>query len=404
MFDTKSPDSSSSTLRLGLLLAALVWAMAAASYALAAEPGWSLAVGTATAAPQTAVELPIALTSGSAPVSAIAFSLEFDSTKLVLDADPKLGSKVEIPAPTRFISSSWVGDEAGTIGVAVYDGTRPIGTLEDGTIAKVRFRVLAGASGFAAVRVSRSRPFSAAGERGEPLEGTIADGGIAIAASSGASLPIAGAVSPGDSPDALPREEAPRVDERHVYVIPLAAGSSLIVHNRSDSAAAMSIALLGDEALSVDIRVPAGATQTWDDPAWRLFGVTSSSGAIVVEAAHDGIMVARAEAAGAPEVAPPAGSDDALLLDVEAGVPHLIAIANVATSPARFALETRDAAGALLDIRYADVAPRSVAAVPVKPVASLGGTLLIRSLDGAPYAAWDSARDATGLTHLRFAR
>ncbi|HSN68366.1 MAG TPA: cohesin domain-containing protein, partial [Thermoanaerobaculia bacterium] len=164
-------DPSTPTLRLGFLLAALVMVMAAANSALAAEGRWALAIGTATAAPQTAVEIPVVLSTNGARVSAIAFSVDFDASKLALDADPTLGSKVEIPAPTKFTSSSWVGTEAGAIGVAVYDRTRPIGVLADGTIARIRFRVLQGASGFAPVRVSLTKPYSAAGPSGEPLEG-----------------------------------------------------------------------------------------------------------------------------------------------------------------------------------------------------------------------------------------
>jgi hypothetical protein len=71
--------------------------MAAASYALAAEPRWSLAVGAAPAAPETAVEIPVVLAARGAAVSAIAFSIEFDASKLALDGGPTLGSK-EIPA------------------------------------------------------------------------------------------------------------------------------------------------------------------------------------------------------------------------------------------------------------------------------------------------------------------
>lgn len=409
MSNPERSDPSRSTLRLGFLLAALAWAIAAASHAFGAEPQWTLAVGTATAAPQTAVEVPVVLTTHGASVSAVAFSIEFDAAKLVLDANPNLGSKVEIPAPTMFTSSSWVGTEEGAIGVVVYDKTRPIGVLSDGPVASIRFRVLPGASGFAAVRVSTTRPYSASGPRGETLEGEIAPGGgITIAAPAGSFLPPIPAERP---PEERSRTARPSPEDLLV-AIPLvapASGSvapwhaSLLLHNGGSEPSTARLTLMRARGLAsvgpLDVIIPAGTTRRWDDAAGELFGLPGASGALAIERASDE-LIATSSMGDSRQPMQPASETDARLIAVPDSPERRssITIANLGAETARFLVEIRDAGGALLGSREVSVEMKSVVGnIHVSPSgfdAATELTILIRPLAAtAKYLAWSTTPD-----------
>lgn len=167
-------------LRPGFALAGLTLLLGFASAAWGAEE-WRLTVGSATATPGQSIEIPITLTTGDTPVAAIAFTVTYDPARLILDADPSAGSKVEVPVPTEFTSSSWLSVAGNSIGITIYDGAAPIGTLPDGTLALLRFRVLPGAEGFAPVRIEMPSNVSASDDQGRKLSGRITgEGGVAI--------------------------------------------------------------------------------------------------------------------------------------------------------------------------------------------------------------------------------
>ncbi|HEY0594120.1 MAG TPA: cohesin domain-containing protein [Thermoanaerobaculia bacterium] len=416
MFESKRHDESRSTLRLGFLLAGLVWAFAAAGYALGGEPQWSLAVGTATAAPQAPVEIPIVLTSRGAPVSAIAFSIEFDSSKLALDGGPTLGSKVEMPAPTMFTSSSWVGTEAGVIGVAVYDRTRPIGVLADGTVARVRFRPLAGSSGFAFVRVSSAKPYSASGPRGERLEGEIIPGGgVTIVPPAGSN---AAAVTPPVARDGA--SEAPGPAAIATLAMPVASvdsgdgdarGTPLVLHNGGLVAATVRLTLLreapADAAGPVELRIPPGATRTWNDAGLDLFGVRGARGALVIERSSDRIIAAGSSRTGAVVVAGPASTADATLIAIDWRAD--LAIANLDGADARYAIDLRDADGALVATDVIVVPARSVRRgiqLSAPGASGAAGVTAIIRPDGTParYLAWAATPTPDSPPLLQIAR
>lgn len=149
---------------------------------LAAEPvpDWSVAVGSASAMPGDMVEIPIELRAGSARISAIAFSIDYDDTRLILAGDPAAGSKVDIPAPDRFTASSWLSSSGPAIGIAVYDRQRPIETLPDGPLARLRFRVRGDASGFAPITI-RAGSLSASSPEGRVIGGAVVvSGGVSL--------------------------------------------------------------------------------------------------------------------------------------------------------------------------------------------------------------------------------
>lgn len=392
MFDL---HDSSRPLRLGFLLAVLVWTMAAASYALAEEPRWILAIGSATAAPQTVIELPVVLTTGGAPVSALAFSIEFDPTKLVLDGGPTLGSKLELPAPSKFTSSSWVGSEAGQVGVVVYDSTRPLGVLADGPIARVRFRSLPDATGFAAVRIATTRPYSASGPRGERLEGSIADGGgIMISAPSGSASELVETPAP-DPPRAREEERARVVP----VAIPLAreAGpdsspraASVILHNGDAHQATARLTVLSQTGVvlgPLEISVPPGATRSWSNPALEV------PGAILVERSSARLLASGGSEAP-PDHALPVGEGESRLVAVEstAAAPRVVAVANFAPHAARFLIDVLDEEGALVDTRTVDVSASSIDARTLLLPFRSPLTVVIRPGERAvPFLAWTAA-------------
>jgi hypothetical protein len=167
------------TLRIGLLTIAL----AVFPQLSAAAPGtWSVIAGSVTAAPGDLVDIPILLDSGGVAISAIAFTIEWDAQKLLLAGDPAAGSKVDLPAPARFTSSSWVSTAGASIGITVYDRERPLESLPDGPVAILRFRVRPDAQGFAAVTV-RSESLSASTARATLVTGArIVSGGVSISA------------------------------------------------------------------------------------------------------------------------------------------------------------------------------------------------------------------------------
>jgi hypothetical protein len=417
MFESRDHDGSRSTLRLGFLLAAFVWAFAAASYALGAEPQWSLTVGTATAAPQTAVEIPIVLTSRGAQVSAIAFSIEFDSTKLALDGGPTLGSKVEIPAPTMFTSSSWVGTAAGEIGVAVYDRTRPIGVLADGTVASLRFRPVAGAAGFAFVRVSTAKPYSASGPRGERLEGEIIPGGgVTIAAPAGSN---AVAAPPQGARERLRGEEAKPAAVAALAMPVVSADSddgaatrtSLVLHNGGSVTATAQLTLLreapADAVGPIELRIPPGATRTWNDAGVELFGIPRARGALVIERSSDRVIAAGSSEERAIVDAGPASTAEATLLAIGAGAD--LAIANLEDADARYSIDLRDAGGALVATETIVVPARSVRRGIRLPAAGTSRTARVTAIirpAGAParYLAWAASPAGEGPELLQIAR
>jgi hypothetical protein len=150
----------------------------------AAAPGaWSVVVGSASAAPGDSVDIPILLETGNVEISAIAFAIEWDPEKLLLAGDPAAGSKVDLPVPARFTSSSWVSSAGSSIGITVYDRERPIEALPEGPVAILRFRVRPEAQGFAAVTV-RSETLSASTAAATLVTGArIVAGGVSISGS-----------------------------------------------------------------------------------------------------------------------------------------------------------------------------------------------------------------------------
>ena len=174
-------SNTTPTLRIGLLMVAL----AAFPQLTAAAPGaWSVLVGSASAAPGDSVDIPILLETGGVEISAIALTVEWDSEKLLLAGNPAAGSKVDLPVPARFTSSSWVSSAGSSIGITVYDRQRPLESLPDGSIAVLRFRVRPEAQGFAAVTV-RSESLSASTARAALVTGArIVAGGVSIGAAS----------------------------------------------------------------------------------------------------------------------------------------------------------------------------------------------------------------------------
>lgn len=174
---------SSSSLRSGLHLAMLVvFVLVGARLATAAEPHWRLSVGSASTLPGGFAEIPIELHCGGASLAAIAFVVEWDIDRLILDSDPLLGSKVEVPLPSEFTAASRTTASPGTLGIVAYDPTLPIQALPDGTIARLRFRALPGSSGFAPVRIAGSPAPSASGPSGAKISvGSNTEGGISIA-------------------------------------------------------------------------------------------------------------------------------------------------------------------------------------------------------------------------------
>ncbi|MFN2441734.1 MAG: cohesin domain-containing protein, partial [Thermoanaerobaculia bacterium] len=164
-------------MRIALLLAALA---AVPPLATAAPGTWTVMTGSASAAPGDSVDVPILLQTDGVSISAIAFTVEWDADKLLLAGDPAAGSKVDLPAPAHFTSSSWVSSAGSSVGVTVYDRQRPIESLADGPLAILRFQVRPQAQGFARVAV-RTGSLSASAPQGTLVNGAgIIPGGVSI--------------------------------------------------------------------------------------------------------------------------------------------------------------------------------------------------------------------------------
>lgn len=174
--------SSFSLVRLGPLLGVATSILLASQLASGAEPQWHLTVGSATAVPGGFTEIAIDLHGGGAAVAAIAFVVEWDPEKLILDSDPVLGSKIEVPVPSEFTASSRTTAIPGSLGIVIYDPSHPIQGLPDGTVARLRFRALPSSSGFAPVRIADFPAPSASGPSAAAIPGAMnTDGGISIA-------------------------------------------------------------------------------------------------------------------------------------------------------------------------------------------------------------------------------
>ena len=131
-----------------------------------------LLVSPATAPAGTIAEVEIRFESSAQDVAALAFRVDYDETRLRLSSP----GEVEFNLPGELRGSAVLLTETtGEIGISVYNVRTPIQSIPRGTLARLRFQVQPGASGYAAVRIDRTVPPSASDANENPVSVSVTD-------------------------------------------------------------------------------------------------------------------------------------------------------------------------------------------------------------------------------------
>ncbi|HUP66404.1 MAG TPA: hypothetical protein VM557_14095 [Thermoanaerobaculia bacterium] len=407
----------SESLRLGLALAFLAITLLFASVSAAEEAGIRIRVSSVSVSAGSSSEVEVSM-EGEAGTAAIAFIVDYDASKLVLDSDPVAGSKVEIQAPSHFQAASWVGSDRTSLGVVIFPIAKPLRALQPGPLARLRFRTLSSAIGLATIRL---RDISAADGRGKSVNVTdVEDGGITVSSSLGLRSDESIRSEP------VPSDEMPAQNPSHSLILPAAIRfddesarwrSSLDLFNAAPNPAAVRLILLpsspGAARITRDVLLEPAASTGWSDVIRDLFGIEEARGALLVESRDE--IVARSSTY---QLLPNGGrlaqsipvipldrmfrsGDTAHLIGLERsdGRTTNVTIVNLGFAAATFELELLDAAGKRLGVTETTVPPgQSASDFPLLSAPGLAGrsglAMNIRSLsDGALFFSYASTVD-----------
>lgn len=120
---------------------------------------------------------------GEQPLAALAFAVEFDSSRLHFDARAASAGvlqNIHVRVPDGFAASTFTLEDD-LIGISVYNRERPLRSIPGGTIATLLFETKPRAEGHAFVRLAAAPPPTAADVNGEAVAlGSRAAGGVTI--------------------------------------------------------------------------------------------------------------------------------------------------------------------------------------------------------------------------------
>ena len=172
-----------------LSLTALVSLLLFNSHRLLASPTAdpSLTIGSATAAPNTAVTLPITFDSGGNGISSLVFSVDFDPSLLLFDESDNnldgIPDAIDFNVPVSFAPSVTydAADSDGELDFAIFDFAPPLASLPNGVIATMTFMTAdVGSETVTAVNFSTDPPPSFGSNTGQSIPGTTTGGTVTI--------------------------------------------------------------------------------------------------------------------------------------------------------------------------------------------------------------------------------
>jgi hypothetical protein len=157
--------------------------LSSADAATSAAP--MLSIGSAQAL-GSSVTLPVSLNSGGTSVSSVAFSIDYDETRLTLnptDADADgLPDALRLTAPESFelVATFDASDTDGEIDIFIGDITSPLAALPDDAILSVTLDLVGQPTGTAAVNVAAAPPVSFGTLQGASAPGSSIDGSVRL--------------------------------------------------------------------------------------------------------------------------------------------------------------------------------------------------------------------------------
>jgi hypothetical protein len=154
-----------------------------------AEAAPVLHIGSATAEGGS-VTLPVSLDSGGTSVSSVAFSIDYDETRLAFDPTDANGDGVpdalRLTTPDGFDLSATVdvSRAEGEIALFIGDLTPALAALPDGALLTLTFDLIGAPSGTAAVRVAAAPAVSFGTPTGTSVAGSGTNGAVRLSAGS----------------------------------------------------------------------------------------------------------------------------------------------------------------------------------------------------------------------------
>jgi hypothetical protein len=140
-----------------------------------------LSIGSAQAL-GSSVTLPVSLNSGDTSVSSVAFSIDYDETRLALNPTDADGDGVpdalRLAAPDTFelVATFDANDTNGEIDIFIGDIATPLAALPDNTILSVTFDLVGQPTGTAAVNIADAPAVSFGTLQGASAPGSSTDG------------------------------------------------------------------------------------------------------------------------------------------------------------------------------------------------------------------------------------
>ena len=150
------------------------------------------------------IEIEVRLDDADSRVSALTFVIDYDASKLALDAvNPR--SRVMFDLPSGFVGHAFPFPDEGRLGIAIYDPDAPLSVIADGLLARIRFSVLPEAQGTAAFAIEPSASAADADATLVPLVVPVDPVGVTLPGTSAAprrirpAAPASGTASSGTS-------------------------------------------------------------------------------------------------------------------------------------------------------------------------------------------------------------
>ncbi|MHB0970071.1 MAG: cohesin domain-containing protein [Thermoanaerobaculia bacterium] len=281
-----------------LLLAAFAVAVSLAAVAPLNADGhpFGLRVATVSAAPGQRVDVAIDLEPAGAVISAIAFYVEYDPSRLVFEPPTPTALTTGDPLFRSSYGSIDAGDKR-LVGICVYDPDVPLASLPTGRLATLSFRVADSAEGFVPLTIARSIDATGPDSRTvDPAAARIEPGGIAVAA------PAPNGLAPGRARTARPPDASLNAESESILVpvvVRSAADrrrSTLALYNGGEADARIRVAPLGDRSVARDFTLAPHGTRNFDDVAAEIFGVHEFSDGMIIESSAP--IIARSSIVG----------------------------------------------------------------------------------------------------------
>lgn len=355
---------------------------------------YALKVAQTAGVPGQSVSVDILLDPAASEVSALAFYVEYDKSRLVFDSSSKGGGhldNLEFTLPEQFSGAGIYLSGTGAIGLAVFDRTAPVTPLtEPQIIARLKFTVKEAVSGFAPVWVAPDP--SASDAWGRLVAGAnLSAGGVTITEPATAPQQ-SGEVGPGGSAErhsswivATPARNSAASDWR----------AAITFHNPDEASALVRI-VRNDGSRGEELEIGPHQTKAWQTAAATappFLRVSSSSPSLVLKVAQAMPVAREDELSGA--------NRDAHLVELSADPLSGSTIGIVHPGPlsCEVLLTLRDAEGTIVGARtltidangartiaVSELIPSPTAAKLVATVHGLtnGCSFLAYSADGPP--------------------